>query len=172
MPPGAWPDSFKATPRAAASRAFLGWWSNSVIGKVGHSRQDDVCTSTFHNDMLVFQSAKAERAVMPHLRPMVEEVLMAPRIDVDAVRRMQSRKRFNVVMAVCHAAVDDIASDDDYVHAEPVRCVDHRFRPGPVEQATDVQVGELQQLVAIESRREVGDFERHLLEGRHPDGPG
>ena len=65
-------------------------------------------------------------------------------------------------------AVDQVAGHHDQVDAERIGPLDQRLRPRLGKQATDVKVGQLQKLVAVELRRQPGDGDLDILERRHP----
>jgi hypothetical protein len=90
--------------------------------------------------------------------------------DIDAIGRVQVAQGFDVVSTVLECPVDQVSRDDDEVDAQMVLVVHHGTGPGLFEQTADVQVVELQKLIALERNWQVGHSQLDVLDGRHTDG--
>ena len=87
---------------------------------------------------------------MRHPRMVAEDVFVVAGDDIDPVARLETPQRLYVRASRIDGAVDQISSYGDQVDAELVRSLDDDARPRRGEQPAYVEVGQLQDRVAVE----------------------
>ncbi len=98
---------------------------------------------------------------------LMEEIFVVAGDSPYAIRRCQPAQRRNVLSSMRQTSIDHIARDHNQIGFERHCPFNHCGGPGRVKQPGYMQVGQLQQLIAIEFSGQVGQCKGHLFDWRH-----
>ena len=135
---------------------------------IGDARHDDLRAFMLQHDVLVQQNAQPQSAQLGHPRRGTRIVFMIAGDEIGAVARGQPRHRLGVPRKLRDAAVDQVAGHGDHVGFEIVHRVDDRRNIVALDRRSDVDVADLRDREAVQSRRQIGD--RHV-DGTHLRAP-
>src|SRR5450631_1096932 len=135
---------------------------------VGNAGEDQLASVAIENDVPVLEREQSQFGKVRHPRAVAENIFVIAGDHVDAVGRLQVPQRLYVRSPRIEGAVDQVSRNRNQIHAEQVRSLYDRTRPCHGKQPTDVEIGQLQNGVAVELLRKAADGNLNILKWRNP----
>ena len=125
-------------------------------------------SKSVENDVAIFERLQPQFGIVRHPRAVAEDEFVIARDHPNAVGRLQIPQRRDVGAPRVERAVDQVARDRDQVRAKRVRSFDDGAHPGFGKQPADVEIGQLQDGVAIECVWKSGNADLDIFQRRNP----